>query len=376
MQKTTIEILKDIISIPSYVDNEQNEGDLADYIINFFKENTQYQIEEQLVSGKRRNLIALNKRNPKVILFGHMDTVPPKNETTSPFEPRIENDKLFGLGAVDMKSGLAIMLNQAQTNSSDELGFVFSVDEEFDFQGANKLKEISDIKPGTIINLEPTDNKILNGCRGVTEFSFDLIGKASHAGRKSQGINSIEKAVEVSYYLQQEVSKFDTDDAISSVNLAYLHGGVLEKYIGNEPQVKRMGNIVPDFARVVLEIRLASSKITQDLITQLITNKATDLGARIENLEFKFYLGSMYTSKADLKEFESAIQSSQGNVEYSSINSSGYFELQMLQEKWGGKCIVFGAGPGNMSHAANEYVLISSVNQAETVIQSFLKENL
>ncbi len=376
MTKNTIELLKDIISIPSYPDKDIDERNIIDYIIKFFNENTSYKIEEQAVNGKRRNLIAMNKRDPKIILFGHMDTVPPKNETTNPFTPKIEDDKLFGLGAVDMKSGLAIMLNQAQKNTSNDIGFVFSVDEEFDFQGANKLKEITDIKPQTIINLEPTDNKILNGCRGVTEFSFDLIGKSSHAGRKNLGINSIEKAIEISNNLQEEVSKFDTEDAKSSVNLAYLHGGVLEKFVDNEPLVKRMGNIVPDYARVVIEIRLASSKITQEFISNTINNKSNQLGTRIENLEFKFYLGSMYTPKSDLVQFERAIESSGQTVEYSNINSSGYFELQMLQEKWGGNCIVYGAGPGNMSHAANEYVLISTVEKAEKVIENFIKENL
>lgn len=376
MDKNTIDILKDIIFIPSYVDDTHNESELADYIINFFKTNTTYNIEEQVVEGKRRNLIALKKKNPKVILFGHMDTVPPKKETTNPFDPRIENDSLFGLGAVDMKSGLAIMLNQAKTNQSEELGFVFSVDEEFDFKGASKLMDISDIHPGTIINLEPTDGKIINGCRGVTEFSFDLIGKASHAGRKNLGINAIEKAVEMSNYLQSEVSKFDTKDAQSSVNLAYINGGMLESMENDEPKVKRMGNIVPDYARVVLEIRLASTEVTKEFITKTISEKSSQLGTRIENLKFKFYLGSMYTPKESLVEFETALSSTGEQIDYANINSAGYFELQMLQEKWGGNCIVFGAGPGNMSHAANEFVSISSVNKAEEVIKNFLDKTL
>lgn len=372
----TINILKEIISIPSYVDESHNEEQLGIFVEKFLKKNTSLSVVRQIVEGKRFNIIAKGKSNPKIILFGHLDTVLPKNETTDPFIPRTEGEKLFGLGSVDMKSGLAVMLDIATTNKSEELGFVFSVDEEFDFKGALKLQEITNIHPQTIINVEPTDNKILNGCRGITEFSFDLIGKSAHAGRKQLGINAIESAVNLSNYLQQEVSKLDTDEAKSSVNLAYLHGGILDKMENDEPIVKRMGNVVPDYAKIIIEIRLGSSQISEDFITKILIKKSSEMGTRLENLKFKFYLGSMFTPKPNLASFEKAIIDSGNIVEYEDINLAGYYELQMLQEKWGGNCIAFGAGPGTLCHAANEYVDVETVVNTQAVIEKFLESNL
>lgn len=372
----TIDILKQLIAIPSYVDSDHNESELIDFIVTFLRRNPQLKIEEQLVEGKRRNLIVSDGSNPKVILFGHMDTVPPKKQDRDPLVPYESENKIFGLGSVDMKSGLAVMLNIALNSHRNGVCYVFSVDEEFDFKGANKLKEITNLKPEMIINLEPTDNKILNGCRGVTELSFNLIGKASHAGRKNLGINAIEKAIEIYQHLQENVSSLDSADAKSTVNLAYLHGGVLESVSQDGPVIRGTGNVVPDFAKVILEIRLASSKITQEYITETISNKSNELGIKIEDLTFKFYLGSMYTPREDLKDLEQSIQDVGLEPVYSDINSSGYFELQMLQEKWGGKCIVYGSGPSEMSHAANEFVSISSINQTELVVEALISKVL
>lgn len=372
----TIDILKQLISIPSYVDSKHNENELGVFVENYLKKNTTLTVERQNVEGNRFNIIAKGKSDPEIILFGHLDTVLPKNETTDPFIPRVEGDKLFGLGSVDMKSGLAIMLDIASSNKSEKLGLVFSVDEEYDFKGALKLKEITNLHPKFIINVEPTNNKILNGCRGVTEFSFNLIGKSAHAGKKQLGINAIESALDLSNHLQKEVSKFDNQDAKSSVNLAYLHGGILEKMENGEPIVRSMGNVVPDFAKVILEIRLASPKITTDFITKTLTDKSKELGTRFEDLSYRFYLGSMFTAKEKLTSFEKAITDSNLQVEYSNINDSGFFELQMLQEKWGGDCIVFGTGPGSLSHAADEYVDINTIETTQNVLTRFLDSNL
>lgn len=372
----TVEILKELIRIPSFVDGEHNEVEIADYIENFLRENTKYKFVTQQVEGNRRNILVFNKSNPKIALFGHMDTVLPKAETDKPFEPRIEGDKLYGLGSVDMKGGLAIMLNLATEIDSDDFALVFSVDEEYDFKGAKKMMEISDFHPKTIINVEPTDKKILNGCRGITEFSFDLFGKSAHAGTKHIGINAIESVIAINEYLQQELSKYDSPSLKTTTNLAFIHGGILEKTENGELLVKSMGNVVPDFAKTVIEIRLANKNIDKDVILNIVTKKSIELGTRIENFKFKFFLGSMYTPKENLVAFEQVIENKGIKAEYEDISNTGYFELQMLQEKWGSECLIFGCGPASMSHAANEYVSIKSIKEVQEIIECFVKQEI
>ncbi len=370
----TKEILKDLIRIPSYVDETHDERDVIKYVENFVKTNTKYKFVIQEVEGERKNIMVFNKPNPKIALFGHMDTVLPKVESDMPFEPREEEDKLFGLGSVDMKSGLAVMLKLMTEIESDEIAFVFSVDEEYDFKGALKLKEIADFKPGFIVNVEPTDGKILNGCRGITEFSFKVHGKSAHAGRKEYGVNAIERAVEVVNSFQKACSLLDTNDGgKTTVNLAYLNGGVLKDNGGGNSEISGLGNVVPNYAEVICEIRIAKQEIDQIFIENEIIRIATEVGVTVDDIKFKFYLGSMLTDKIFLVDLEESIKDAGEEVIYADISLAGYYEVQMLQEKWGSKCVVFGAGPNAKSHMADEYVEISSLEKVENVLVDFIK---
>lgn len=373
----TIEILKDLIRIPSFVDEKHDESKVCDYVVNFIKTKTKYKYILQEVEGNRKNILVYNKPKPKIALFGHMDTVLPKTETDKPFEPKIEGNKLYGLGSVDMKSGLAIMLKLAAEVDNDELGFVFSVDEEYDFKGALKLKEIDNFHPEYIVNVEPTDAKILNGCRGITEFSFKVHGKSAHAGRKEYGVNAIEKAVELVNLFQKQVTDIDIPDGgKTSVNLAYLHGGMLKDNGDGTSKVSGLGNVVPNYAEVTCEIRIANPAITEEFVQKQIELIADGINLKVNEFKFKFYLGSMLTPKNELGGLEESIKESGEKVEYSDMSLAGYYEVQMLQEAWGSKCVVYGVSPIGMSHTADEYVQISSLGVVESVIRRFLEKTL
>ncbi|NMB70224.1 M20 family metallopeptidase, partial [candidate division WWE3 bacterium] len=237
----TLDILKELIKIPSYFEEKNNERNLGFFIMNYLKANTDLQVDQQEVENGRFNIIAYKNLEPKLILFGHLDTVPPKVETLNPFSGEQKGQKLYGLGSVDMKAGIATMLEIAKKyRKSDQIAYIFTVDEEYEFKGAHKIIEKYIFNPEYTINLEPTDLKILNGCRGVTEFSFLVHGKSSHAGTKHLGVNAIEKAVELSNLIQSEISEFDTTDSKNSFNLAYLNGGILSK----DGNVMYSGNVV------------------------------------------------------------------------------------------------------------------------------------
>lgn len=373
--KDTLNILKTIISIPSYVDDDNNEINLIKYIKNFVKENAKnLHIKEQLVESGRYNLIIIGSENISTIIFAHMDTVLPKQETVEPFNPRIEDGKLYGLGSVDMKAGVAIMLDIIKNHHRSGVGYIFTVDEEYDFKGAFKLKTDFNLKPNIIINVEPTSLKILNGCRGITEFNFVVNGKSAHAGLKNVGINAIEKGVELVSKLQSKVSEFDSKDRGSTtVNLAYLKGGMYKgKDSDGRPILSELGMVVPNYAYINCEIRVASDKISEKYIRETINTLAESLDVTVSDIRFKFYLGSFFTDKKHLSEFEEAIKSVDKKVEYGDVSVAGYYEVQLLQELSESTCVVFGPGPIEMSHAANEYVLLDSVYDAQKVIESYI----
>lgn len=374
--RNTLGILKELIAIPSYVSGESTESALIKYIKQFTKNNRpDLKIIEQHVERDRYNLYISTSSNPKILLFGHMDTVFPKSETIEPFTPKIKENKLYGLGAVDMKSGLAIMLDIMKNNHMNDVGYVFTVDEEYEFKGAKKLRENFPFKPKLILNVEPTDLKILNGCRGITEFSFSVYGKSVHAGRKEYGVNAIEQGVTLVDLFQKEISKYNTDlRGKSTINLAYIHGGVLRDFDKNgNPIISGIGNVVPNYAKLNCEIRIASEEIDKDYIEKEFVEIAKKLNTKVSDFKFNFYYGSMITDKKNLKDFEKAFESVGLKPQYGDISNAGYYEVQIIQEETGCDCVVFGPGPIAESHSANEYVDIQTIETCQSVIEFYIK---
>lgn len=375
----TVDLLKNLIKIPSHVSSNCDETEVATYVKSLFK-NSRYEVEEQVVSGKRKNLYIHDKSTPKVVLLAHMDTVPPKKDTIgSSFESRTEGNKLYGLGSGDMKAGLAIAINLMLQNKKPGLALVASVDEEYDCEGARKFVAKYKLKPKLVINPEPTDLQILNGCRGILEFTFEVIGVAAHAGKKHLGVNAIEKSAEIAVQLQEYLKKFDIKDGPrNSVNLARLNGGNLVDYGKNgEPEISGSGNLVPNFAFVHIEIRTAKKEVDLSLIEKFLQSFATKNGVRIEKLRLKTKpVGSMFVPISELKSFETAIKNRNLKSSYLDVNEAGYYEVQLVREAWNCPVVIFGPGPIAMSHKANEYVDLDTVAKTEEVVAQYLQDNL
>ena len=139
---------------------------------------------------------------PFVVLAGHLDTVPAQENLPG----RIEDDGVVGLGASDMKGGLAVMLELARWLVSDRVptdigvGFLFFAREELPvvesplpslFAAATEL-----MGADLAIMLEPTDNTIQAGCMGNINATLTFRGESAHSARPWAGVNAIAVALE------------------------------------------------------------------------------------------------------------------------------------------------------------------------------------
>jgi succinyl-diaminopimelate desuccinylase len=139
---------------------------------------------------------------PLVVLGGHLDTVPPQDNLPG----RIENGEVVGLGASDMKSGLAVMVELARwiAGSAPELafdvGFLFFPREELptEYSALPALFEAAPelLAAELVIMLEPTANAIHAGCLGNLNADLVFRGESAHAARPWQGVNAIRRAIE------------------------------------------------------------------------------------------------------------------------------------------------------------------------------------
>jgi succinyl-diaminopimelate desuccinylase len=135
---------------------------------------------------------------PTISLYGHLDTVPAQGNLPA----KVRGDRVVGLGASDMKAGLAVMIalleDPALRGGEFDVVGVFYDGEEGPAEG-NGLERVLDEAPELLeselaVVLEPTDGELQLGCQGVINARVGFHGTAAHSARPWLGENAITKA--------------------------------------------------------------------------------------------------------------------------------------------------------------------------------------
>lgn len=131
-----------------------------------------------------------------VLLVGHTDTVPLQGNVGA----RIEDGRLFGLGATDMKGGLAVMVHLLEDLGTERVVGVFYAGEEGPLAGnelgmiLETLPELASAEAGIV--MEPTNRELHAGCQGSVNATVGFVGEAAHSARPWLGVNAITRAGE------------------------------------------------------------------------------------------------------------------------------------------------------------------------------------
>lgn len=155
----------------------------------------------QKVPGYPPNVVARRISSgdaPTIILNGHLDTIEPLSSwQEDPFTPRLKGNMLYGLGASDMKGGLAVLINvfRKVRNSRINLMFVGTVDEEGESTGAHSF--VREYEGDFCLVGEPSRERIGLGGRGRYVVEIIAKGKAAQGARPHWGTNAIEDMAEV-----------------------------------------------------------------------------------------------------------------------------------------------------------------------------------
>ncbi len=366
-----VKLTQQLIKIPSYVDSDSNETGLANFIESYIKRlNLNLKITEQRVKKDRYNLIVGDIYNSKLLFLAHMDTVATTIEDwkIKPFSGKIIGNKIYGLGASDMKGSIASLLS-ALTKIRDvkDLCILFDVDEEGNFEGMKKfIKEAPFIKSKLVVSLEPTDLSIANRHKGIVEIDFRICGESAHAASEG-GKNAIILAVESIKKLKEKIAKI-THPGLgkSSFNLAYINGGTLIDSI-----IERRPNLVPDRADLTLDIRPSEKKLKAKYILNLLKEELKKKKCSMSNIKIIHDYSSLFTSGSSIKMFTNIIKNVAGKCRFENLDAYG--EAQMLNEKYGAKVIYFGPGSIKQAHKPDEFVEINKLKKAENVIKETIK---
>jgi succinyl-diaminopimelate desuccinylase len=195
-------------------------------------------------------------REQRVIIAGHIDTVPVKDNLPTELMHFEREQVIFGRGTVDMKSGVAVMLKLAAElrESSKDITWVFYDHEEVD-ANLNGLGRLVRNHPSLwqadfAVLCEPTSALVEGGCNGTIRIEVSAQGKRAHSARPWMGENAIHAAAEILNRLndyQPETINVDGLEYRESLNAVLMHAGVAT-------------NVIPDLAVVTVNYRFAPSR--------------------------------------------------------------------------------------------------------------------
>jgi succinyl-diaminopimelate desuccinylase len=179
-----------LVDIPS---ESRQETYVYSYVTSAVPLGRVYDDGESVIFAKRTG-------KPLVLLAGHTDTVPVQGNLPG----RIENGWVVGLGASDMKGGLAVMIElarwAAEADTAYDVGFLFFPREELG-PAENPLPTVferSDVvdEAQLVICLEPTDNTLQLGCLGNLNARVVFEGRSAHSARPWTGVNAVKLALD------------------------------------------------------------------------------------------------------------------------------------------------------------------------------------
>ena len=197
-------------------------------------------------------------REQRVILAGHLDTVPVNGNLPS----TVVEDLIYGCGTADMKSGVALALHLAATlpDPRCDVTYLFYEAEEVDAK-FNGLRLVTQSRPEWLLAdfavlLEPTYGAVEAGCQGTLRATVRTTGRRAHTARAWRGVNAIHAAGEVLRRLADYRARTVTIDGctyregLSAVRIA---GGVA-------------GNVVPDECTVDVNLRFAPDRAEKEAL--------------------------------------------------------------------------------------------------------------
>ncbi len=266
MSGSVLNLSGDVVSLTEAICNIEsvsgNEQALADAIEAALLSHPHLEvIRHQDAIVARTNL----GRAQRVVIAGHIDTVPVAGNL--PIQRRVIDGKdvLWGRGTVDMKAGAAVQLKLAAELSSPnvDVTWIFYDHEEVD-ASLNGLGRISRELPDLIaadfaVLCEPTAAMVEGGCNGTMRAEITTRGVKAHSARAWMGKNAVHAAADVLEALNAyETQEVEVDGLVyrESLNAVLISGGIAT-------------NVIPDECVITINYRFAPSKSGADAETHL-----------------------------------------------------------------------------------------------------------
>jgi len=321
-----------------------------------------------------------NRPGKKLLFDGHLDTVPvpePSDWSHGPFSGEIDNGKIYGRGASDMKGAVAAMVCAAaffaQDSKRDFAGDLYvagSVHEEC-FEGIASRSISDQIKPDYVVIGEASLCNVKRGQKGRAEIVVETFGKPAHSANPAQGINAVYKAS----LLIDKIRKLKIS------RHPILGEGILELTdIKSSPYPG--ASVVPDYCKITYDRRLLVGETPESVIKPIL-----DLIVAIQQEDPEFRANAYFAKGQEkcytgadiggeryfpawlLDEQDEYVQKVVQALSNIGINATiSHYDFCTNGSHYAGeagiKTIGFGPSPENLAHTIDEYIEISQLLSA------------
>jgi len=380
---TIIRFTQDFIRINSVnpnLDPGSSEAAAVDYLAQACREAGLQVTIEEIVPGRPNLYCVLPGIQAGIGLafLGHTDTVPFLG-MHDPLSAEIQDGYIWGRGGVDMKGGVAaslqalLALARSGVRLRKGVALWAVIDEESEHRGAYALEQ-GQFQADACIVTEPSDLRLLLGCKGTAPVRIDLEGVLAHGSNPWLGVNAIEKAARVILALERLEPKAihipELDMRVQgSVNVGVIRGGT--QY-----------NNVADSCSLFLDRRMAPGETQASIlaeINQLLGTLAAEdpkFKARAEISRPDWHWGPIirrglnpaYTPLGS--PVVAALQAAYRHLMRKDITlgyTHGYMDMDFTVNGLGIPTINFGPGETAYSHTANERLRITELLAATRV---------
>lgn len=291
-------------------------------------------------------------RGERVVIAGHIDTVPVNDNLPA----RLEGRLLHGLGTCDMKGGDAVILRLAATvpEPNRDLTFILYEGEEIEseynglFQLSQRAPEL--MKADFAILMEPSNAIVEAGCQGTLRAEIRATGERAHSARSWKGVNAIHRATEILDRLTAYVPRRPVIDGLEyheGLNAVFIKGGVA-------------GNVLPDECVVEVNYRFAPDR-SEAQAESFVRNYFEGFEATLTDLAPGALPG---LDRPAAKEFVEAV-AGEVNPKFGWTDVSRFSAL-------GVPAVNFGPGDPTLAHKQEEHVPIGQLTRCEGQLRRWL----
>jgi len=332
-------------------------------------------------SGQKANLFATlgPDIDGGVVLSGHTDVVPVAGQewSTDPFEAVERDGLIYGRGTCDMKGFIACALALAPRIAAAELKrpihFAFSYDEEVGCLGAQVMLQAlaaAGRRPGICIIGEPTEMRIIEGHKGMCEYTTRFTGLAGHGSRPELGVSAVEYAVryvarllELREALQARVppgSRFEPP--FSTLQIGRLSGGIAHNVIADHAEVEwEMRPVIEADAEFV---RSEIGSYAEEVL--LPAMRAVHSAASIETQVIGEVTGFEPMPESEASALVAELTGGNTRDVVSFCTEAGLFQRQGIST------VICGPGSIAQAHKADEFVAIDQLGLCLDMIEGLV----